>query len=976
VRGDLARSDATIVAAGPACPHRGPDHDVLAAEGRCAPGYGWSVRAGLLDREAELRALARQVAAVRAGAGRVIVVDGPAGIGKTSLLAAVAGDAGKDGVAVLRARGGALEQDAPWGVARQLFEPLRARQIWSELAVGAAELATRALDPAMAEPARAGDAMHAAARGLVWLAVNLAARGPALLVVDDVHWADAPSLRWLAQLARDLDGLALGVLCAVRSGEPPTESGLLAELLAAAPEPPVRPRPLGPQAAEALVREEMPGASASFARACHAVTAGNPFLLQVLLGQLAADGTAPGDEAAHRVRGFGPEQVARGVDRQLGRLPEGVGALAHAVAVLGRGAPLRHAADLAGLGISRAARAADTLRAAGLLDPGQDLTLTHPLIETALYTAMAPGERGLWHARVARLLQRERADPEAIALHLLRAAPAADPATVQVLRAAAARASTRGAPQSAATFLRRALAEPPASARDDAELCLDLGLALAAYLDTEAPRVLHEAAERASSPGQRSAIALRGARALGLAGHFTGAAALCRTALTDPAGTSPQVLTKIEAELVVNAWLQAGTHAEAHHRLRDPVADPAQSALWRVNAAMAATLAGQPATESIGLLQPVLDSGELAAEQDSLTGTIATLVLIVNDHLDAALGRSETVIQAARPRGWLIALAHGSQLRAMALTRAGRARDAEADARLAVDSKLPATPPAAMLFALAFLIDALVELDELDAAQAVLAAASLGDLPVRALAAPLVLQSRARLRLAQRRPADAHADLLDAAARWRELGCCHPVLASWRVEATETLARLADPAGARRLAGEQLDLADRLGTPGARGTALRAMALAAPTDQRIPLLERSADFLSGSPARLEHARALVDLGAALRRANRRGEAREPLSRALDLAQRGGLRLIAQRAKQELIAAGARPRRDLLTGPGALTPAEYRVAALAAAGHTNQQIAEQLYITLRTVETHLTHTFQKLHVTGRGELADSMATAET
>ena len=215
------------------------------------PGYGGLVRTRLLEREAELQALTRQVAAVRAGAGRVIAVDGPAGIGKTSLLAAVADSAEADGVTVLRARSGPLEQDAAWGVARQLFEPLRAGAVWGELAVGAAKLATRALDPATAEPASAGDAMYAAARGLVWLAANLAARGPAVLVVDDVHWADAPSLRWLAQLARDLDGLALGVLCAVRSGEPPSDPGLLAELLAAAPEPPVRPRPLSPLAAAA-----------------------------------------------------------------------------------------------------------------------------------------------------------------------------------------------------------------------------------------------------------------------------------------------------------------------------------------------------------------------------------------------------------------------------------------------------------------------------------------------------------------------------------------------------------------------------------------------------------------------------------------------------------------------------------------------------------------------------------------------------
>jgi DNA-binding NarL/FixJ family response regulator len=834
----------------------------------------------------------------------------------------------------------------------------------------------RALDPATAEPASAGDAMYAAARGLVWLAANLATRGPAVLVVDDVHWADAPSLRWLAQLARDLDGLPLGVLCAVRSGEPPTDPGLLAELLAAAPEPPVRLRPLSPQAAAALVRDRMPQASASFTSACHEVTAGNPFLLGLLLNQLAADGTEPGDEAARRLSAFGPEQVARIVGRQLARLPDGSSALARAVAVLGRSAPLRRAAALAGLTQPRAATLADTLRAAALLDQSQDLTLTHPLVESALYATMAPGKRGVWHAWAARILQGERADPEAIAVHLLRAAPAADPGTVSTLREAAARASTRGAPNTAAAYLRRAVAEPPASAHDDADLRLHLGLALAADLDTEAPRVLQEAAENADSAAQRSAIALRGARAMGLAGHTGQALELCRTALADPAGTPPQMLTQLEAELVLNAWLQAGTHPEAHRRLRHPVVDPPPSPLWRVNAAMAATLACRPADESIGLLQPVLDSGALVAEEDSLAGTIANISLIANDQLDAVRRRCDAVIETARPRGWLIALAHGSQLRAMAFTRAGRARDAEADARLAFDYKLPVTPRPTMLYPLHILLDALIELDQLETAETALAAAGVGELPAGVLGAPMVLQSRGRLRLAQQRPADAYADLLDAAARWRELGCCHPVLASWRVEATEALVRLGDGAGARRLAEEQLDLADCLGTPGARGAALRAMARTAPADQRTALLEQAASLLSGSPATLEHARALVDLGAALRRANRRREAREPLSRALDLAQRGGLRLLGRRARNELRAAGARPRRDLLTGPGALTPAEHRVAGLAAAGHSNREIAEQLYITLRTVETHLTHAFQKLGITARTDLAKQMTRIST
>ena len=194
----------------------------------------------------------------------------------------------------------------------------------------------------------------------------------------------------------------------------------------------------------------------------------------------------------------------------------------------------------------------------------------------------------------------------------------------------------------------------------------------------------------------------------------------------------------------------------------------------------------------------------------------------------------------------------------------------------------------------------------------------------------------------------------------------HAVFAGWRAEAVEALVVRGEAAEARRLAHEQLELGEQLGTPGARGAALRVLARTA--TEPIPLLERAVEMLAGSPARLEHTRALVDLGAALRRANRRADARAPLRRALEQADRSGMRLLARRAREELNAAGARPRRSALSGPGALTPAEHRVAELAARGHGNREIAERLYVTQRTVETHLTHAFQKLGIGSRAELA--------
>jgi DNA-binding CsgD family transcriptional regulator len=928
----------------------------------------------LLDRDPELTQLGRRLAAVRAGAGRVIVVEGPAGIGKSTLLAAAGRIARDNGATFLHARCSPLEQHAAWGVARQLFEPLRATPGWADLTVGAAGLAERALAPEAAEPAPAGEAMHAAVRGLVWLAGNLGEGGPAVLAVDDVHWADAPSLRWLAVLARSLDELPVGVLCAVRSGEPAGAPELLADVLAAAPEPPVRPRALGPAASETLVRERLPAASGGFAHACHAVTGGNPFLLRALLTQLAADAVAPDDETAARLERFGSEQVGRVVERQLARLPDGAGSLARAVAVLGPRSPLRHAAGLARLDAAAAARAADALRAAALLDDGSGLTLAHPLIAATLYGSLPAGERALLHADAAALLARERAGPERIALHLLHTEPAGDADTVALLREAARRAGLRGAPQSAAAYLRRAVAEPPPDPAGDADVRLELGLALAAYMQPDAYALLHEAAAIASTPVQRGTIALSGARVLGLIGLFDQAVALSRHALEHSEAYPAELRERLEAEFVADGMVHVTTMAVARRHVRER-SRPSVLDLWRVTEASLGMLENRPAAETLELMRPVLERDALAAEAGSLVISVATLHLIADDQLQSGVALADALIEVARPRGWLIALAHGSMFRAMARVRAGEIRDAEADARLAFDYKLPVAPAPAMLWCLSFLVDALVEADDLAGADAALTAArQQGPPPAGALAGPLALQSRARLRLAQHRPEDALADAEAAAARAAELGVRHAVFAGWRAEAVEALVVMDERAAARRLAREQVKLADRLGTPGARGAALRVLARTA--GRPIPLLEQAVEILARSPARLEHTRALVDLGAALRRANRRADAREPLRRALDEADRTGMLLLARRAREELNAAGARPRRTALSGPGALTPAEHRVASLAAHGHSNREIAEQLYITQRTVETHLTHAFQKLDIGSRTELAAALSAQDT
>jgi DNA-binding CsgD family transcriptional regulator len=500
---------------------------------------------------------------------------------------------------------------------------------------------------------------------------------------------------------------------------------------------------------------------------------------------------------------------------------------------------------------------------------------------------------------------------------------------------------------------------------------LELGLALAARWHTEAPRLLSDAISLARTPAERAATALPGARALGLAGYFGDALDLSRQGLGDGVGVPTVELERLEAELACNAMMRAQTHEEMRRRL--PVASTRPSlGLGTVNVALHAMLLGEPASAVRALLGPIIEAGVLDAEMDSIVPTAAAVIMVADDDLEDALAWCAGLIDVARPRGWLIALAHASWVRSMALVRAGRIRSAEPDARLALDFKLGNTTPEALTWALHTYVDVLTEADRLDEADAALATADqAGDPPAGALGSVLLLQSRARLRLAQHRPEAAYADADAARVRCEELSTRHPAFASWRVQAAEALIALGDRAGAFELAQEHVRLADRLANPAPRAAGLCALAQAGEPADRVPLLLRAVELAGSSPARLEQVRAQIALGAALRRGNQRAEAGRPLRIALDLADQHGMGLLARRARTELQAAGARPRRPASTGPRALTPAEHRVVSLAGRGHSNRDIAGQLYVTRRTVETHLTHAFQKLGISSRTEIPDAL-----
>ena len=299
--------------------------------------------------------------------------------------------------------------------------------------------------------------------------------------------------------------------------------------------------------------------------------------------------------------------------------------------------------------------------------------------------------------RPPRLLVRERAEPERVALHLLRTEPAGEPATVATLREAARRAAARGAPQSAATYLRRALAEPPATAGRGSRRAARARARARRLTCTRTPSTLLHKAVDARRPRRSSAARSPwpAPARCGLAGHFDTAIALCRSGLEQPARIPPELRARLEAELIANAWLHAVDGARGPRAPAPPPPRPPPLELWRINAALGGSRRRprRPQRSAGARSRPRSKPGALAASPIRCSVTLAKLVLIAYGELDAARAHCAELIDLARPRGWLIALAHGCFMRAIALVHAGEIRDAEADARLAFEFKLAHSPP-------------------------------------------------------------------------------------------------------------------------------------------------------------------------------------------------------------------------------------------------------------------------------------------
>jgi DNA-binding CsgD family transcriptional regulator len=924
---------------------------------------------GLLERDAELTVVDRALERVRAGLGTVLVVEGPAGIGKSGLLAAVGSAANGWDCGLLSARGSAFEAEIGFGVVRQLFEPMLRTASPGErrgLLDGVARVGARALGVEEGEPPAD---RFAAIHGLYWLCANRAERGPLVVAVDDVQWADDPSLAWLGYVARRVSDLPLLLVLGLRAGDSGGERAELAELAAGGG---ARRLVLGPLSAAAVgevVRGQLDhAAEQSFCAAVSELSGGNPLFVRELLAAArevelpARGGSVP---ALERIA---PAAVGASVLARLERLGAAPVALARAVAVLGAGAEVVLAARLADLDPVATELAADQLAAAQILAPVRPLEFFHPLIGAAVLEDIALGARRVAHRRAAALLEAEgEVSQSRVAAHLLACAPAADGWVVQRLAAAAREALERGAPETAASYVRRALAEPPAEA-ERAALLLSLGIA---EWRAGQPDAIAHLEQTLAAAGDDQRVLIRASAWLALANYATDrterAVDVLERALAAVGDTDPRLVLRLEANIAITGMTNERTATAAFRRAEDlhgrlrSLSDPPVNLL--AVAAWHATRSNSGAAEAQELAERALACEPSPPPPDISMVLIGVLTTV--ECYDAVERLCDELLRSARRRGAIQELAAISAWRAGASYERGALADAGADARWVLEHGAGVY----RIRAVADLIRVLVERNELQEAEDALDQV-VDPRTSRSFEVPRLLFARGQLRSAQGRLQEALDDLLECGQRWEHLGLLGRAV-PWRAEAALVHAALANGQEARALAGEELELAQAFGLPRMLGISLRVCGLVAGGDTGLELLEEAVKTLERSQSPLELARALSDDGAALRRAGRRVQARAELERALDLAHRCGARRIAARARAELIAAGAKPRRDAITGRDALTAGELRVARLAAEGLTNREIAQALFITTKTAKGHLSHVYRKLGITRRGQLPGAL-----
>ncbi len=928
-----------------------------------------SAGSDLIERDEELGVLAVALARLEDRVGGVVTVTAPAGLGKTTLVEHAIARATGAGLRVRTAAPGPQERHFAYGVMRTLLEaPLHDAddEERTRLLEGAAVLAG---DLLLRGTAPGPDATTSIAHSMLWLCTALTdGAAPLLLVIDDAHWADRPSLEVIGYLARRVSDVPVLIVLAFRPEVPEAASDLLSLIGDGRFAESLRLRPLTVAGSAQLVRRSAPAIPMDVCRRCHNAAHGNPWLVAELGHQVASHGPSslsfPGAPDT-TVRALAREVIAR----RLAALSPGDRAVSAALAVLGDRTPSHVVAAVAGVSLDAVSAARDALASAGLLAPDAQ-GLAHALIAAAILENLPRAESERLHRDAARTLLVEGAESDVVAGHLLRCAPDGNRAASAVLREAATNALGRGAPHAAAAYLQRALDErAPGDNRGD----LLAALAVATF-DAGLPGArdrLREAVIQIDDHATRVELLTRLATWYVLdAGDDELSLLLAREVAADHGPDTRLALEVAALEMLI---MIPDRHRERASRLAalkdNDGADPTLERAVMAHRAWLATELGTPDAETCAAFaRRALDGDLLLREAGSRAGYHCCVrALIFTDHFAEAQAAIAAMREDPAVRGSLRLRAGAAWYAAELAQRSGRIADAENEARLALDL----TPDDVNLFtggAIEILVWALAERGAFAEAHALLDEHGLADEIGGQIWEIGILHSRAVLAIAEGDFPRAHDQAVHAGRLRIGQGRPNPVWTPWRATAALALAHQGRQDKAAALAAQELALAERFGAPAAILAATHAAAVAEADDARRVELCETALVRVGDPGSvLELSRIRLELGHALRRLGRRVEARHSLQLVLADADRTGASLVAERARRELVATGLRPRRAQTEGMAALTPRQRQVCELAASGKTNRAIAQQLFLSVKTVETHLATAYEKLGVETREAL---------